>query len=105
MGFTDEHVLKMPARRFFAMNRARMDLEYKERNANYFNLCEIQSVSGVNSLEYYNEVRSYYRDSFLDEAPKKLLEDRKNRIFNADDPESSKYAANVLKSYFKAAGH
>lgn len=104
MSYTPDYVLKMPARRFFSMNKSRLLLQEKERNLKYLELCHVQAVGGVGSMEYYENLSTHYRDMTLSEKDRSILEKRRNRIFDADDPNSNKYAANVLNGFFNLAG-
>jgi hypothetical protein len=100
MKYTDEYVLKMPARRFFSMRKALADMSFQEQNRQYFELCQIQAIAGVNNLDYYNELVAEYRKRAMTEENRKILSNRSARIFDADNPEESKYAANVLQGFF-----
>lgn len=62
----------------------------------------VQSLSGVSSKESYEEIHNYFKERTMDADDLKKYRDKKNRVFNADDPEQNKYAANVLMSFFKA---
>jgi hypothetical protein len=103
MGYTPDYTLTMPARRFFAMNKSRMSLEARETAAKFYELCQIQAIGGVGSMDYFDAVSNNYRDGTLSEKDRKILINRRNKVFDADDPDSIKYAAQVLGGYFNMA--
>jgi hypothetical protein len=96
MGLAPDYVLAMNVSRFFAMNRALIDIENDERTSLLLDLTDIvaQSFSG---LEYHKELRNYFKERALPEAKRA----RDPRVFDSDDKNQSAMAANILLSAFK----
>lgn len=101
MGWTDDHVLKMPMLRFTVMLKKSKVLIAKRDAEFYHELCDIASIS-IGNGEYAKSLKDLYRKRFL---PAKSVARLNNpRVFNADDKAQADQAAEVLKRTFEQAG-
>ncbi len=102
-GWTVEYVLKMPARRFFAMRTETINYERKSRANFLLDLCDVAAIPLCNA-DYYKEVKSYFRDAAMDVAERKRVQRMNRHVFDADDPIDSKRAAEALKALIGGGG-
>ncbi|HCW05861.1 MAG TPA: hypothetical protein DGG95_00655 [Cytophagales bacterium] len=96
-GWTADHVLQMPARRFFAMYIELANQEQKTKASFFYDLCDVQAIAICDS-NYYKELKEYFRLSSLPIEIQEKIEKRRRHIFNSDDPEDSKKAAQALRA-------
>ena len=101
MHYVVEYVLAMPARRFFSMRKSLLEMRRKEQASSYREQCSIAAINGVNSLDYYKELDSYYRRLGMSEA--EILKDKNPRLIDADNPEELNRGAKILQGFFDAA--
>ena len=90
-GWTDEHVLKMPARRFFAMLEAVRSMKASEK----IDLCDIQFIS-QGTFKYYQELRKFFQRQVMQAQPTMPTEEKEEaRILKGEE------AKNAVISLFK----
>lgn len=96
-GWSVEYVLKMPARRFFALRKALYEVKREEKYSGLMDLCDVQFIS-VAQNGYHQELKDYYRGILDPEWPKKRLN---TRHFDMDNDDERQRAANILAATFK----
>lgn len=79
--WTPEHVLGMPAVRFFALLQSGRKLEARQRAWESVRECDIASIA-LGDAKYYQEMRKHYELVALGQAERA----RKDRVLNAADP-------------------
>ena len=103
MGYTPDYVFEMPARRFFAMRISLERIEEQEHAMKCLDYLAIQSVTGVATIESYNEALDYFKSRAMDRDDWTRQQNKSKKIFDSDDPEQNKYAAHVVMNFFKAS--
>jgi len=97
-GWTVDHILEMPARRFFAVRKSLFEIKKEERYLSLMDQCDVQSIA-LGDGKYYNEVKNMYKANI---APPKRIEKQNNpRLFVADDPADSARFEAIMRSAFQ----
>ena len=94
--WTPEHVLNMPAMRFFALLESGRQIQDKKMAANAVMLCDVSSISLADG-KYYDELRKFYLNKLVD--PETTKAEAKKR---AMDP-TSETAKTLVSDLFDQA--
>lgn len=79
--WTPEHVLGMPAVRFFALLQSGRKLDAKQRAWESVRSCDIASIA-LGDAKYYQELRKHYETMALGRAE----QTRRGRVLDSMDP-------------------
>lgn len=93
-GWSDEMVLRMPARRFFAMRTKAIAIRRRDLGIEMSLMLEAIVVSGVSSVEHYKEKKNMFREMQMDEQEIKKL--KNPYVFDAADPKANNAMAALL---------
>ena len=96
-GWKLDYILSMQARSFFALKKEFNKLDFEDRASKNAELCDIVYISN-SSLEYYKDLKDYYRGLAYPEAKQKRINFRE---FDADNEDDNKYVGNLLAGTFK----
>lgn len=93
-GWSDTHIMNMPASRFFCMLNSGRKITDRINNTHYLNMCDVNSIA-IGNNEYFEQVRKnfYYKAIGKTEALKG------KRALDPEDP----IAVKTIESFFKVA--
>jgi hypothetical protein len=80
-GWTDDYVLSMPARRFFAMRDAGYRQYNIKTNKFFYEMCDVVAISGC-TAEYQKAIKGIYWQKFvkaMDEDPAEVHKELQQR--------------------------
>lgn len=89
----------MPATHFFSMLAEAETLEYENRSAMFYELCDIMAIT--NTLpEYKTELKKIYQKRAMGDVWK----DPEDRVFDSDNKHAVAWMENVFKQANKVLG-
>jgi len=86
----------MPAPTFFSMLKSVRELKREENAVLLRELCDIVVIAWGSS-DYYKSMRENYTELLL--TPEQLAARKNPRVFDVNNPERAKEAANLLASF------
>jgi hypothetical protein len=90
-GWTLDYILNMPAKHLFVTLKHGRDLEYRKRQENYIDLCNV-SQCAIGDVNYNKEIKKFYYDKI-----KNTKYDKHGRnVLESGDPKSATILASLL---------
>ena len=97
-GWTIDHVLKMPAIRFFSFKKACNKVRDERLSYYFYEMCDVTGLSGKDN-ETHQQLKTYYRKQFADESTVSRINNP--RVFDLAKKEDQAQVVNFFQSVVK----